>query len=131
MNKLIIIGIAGDDASINATGTGAAVANFSLAVNESFKKKDSDKFETRTNWFRISAWGNKASSIAKNVKKGRLILVEGSVGLDQWTGEDGAEKANLAVRLEKIRYLSKGEGQEAAPDLMGSNSEDDGEEMNF
>ena len=90
-----------------------------------------NKFETRTNWFRISAWGNKASSIAKNVKKGRLILVEGSVGLDQWTGEDGAEKANLAVRLEKIRYLSKGEGQEAAPDLMGSNSEDDGEEMNF
>jgi single-strand DNA-binding protein len=40
VNKVILIGRTGADAELRYTGNGKAVANFSLAINESFKTGD-------------------------------------------------------------------------------------------
>lgn len=58
MQNFIGIGNVGkDDATLGSTGGGSAVANFSFAVNESYKDKKTNETKTDTVWFKVSAWG--------------------------------------------------------------------------
>jgi single-strand DNA-binding protein len=50
VNKVILIGRSGGDASLKFTQAGKPVANFSLAVNESFKSRDGEK-KDHVEWF--------------------------------------------------------------------------------
>lgn len=51
MNKVILIGRSGGSAELRFTAGGKPVANFSLAVNESFKSRNGERAD-RVEWFR-------------------------------------------------------------------------------
>jgi len=59
VNKVILIGRTGADTDVKYTAGGKAVANFSLAINESFKKGDGEQRD-RVQWVRCVAWGKLA-----------------------------------------------------------------------
>ena len=58
-NKVILVGRACADTDVKSTAGGKAVANFSLAINESFKKGDGEQRD-RVQWVRCVAWGKLA-----------------------------------------------------------------------
>ena len=45
INKVIVLGNAGSDAELKFTAGGKPVANFSVAVNESFKNSNGDNVD--------------------------------------------------------------------------------------
>ena len=55
VNKVILIGRTGADTELKYTSSGKAVANFSLAINDSFKNRDGEQTE-RVEWVRCVAW---------------------------------------------------------------------------
>ncbi len=79
VNKVIVLGRLGKDVEVRNLENGATVANFTVAVSESYKDKTTgDKKET-TEWFNIVLWRGLAEIAAKYLHKGDQVYIEGKL----------------------------------------------------
>src|SRR5260370_38720726 len=76
VNKVILVGRLGRDPETRYTGGGQAVANFSMATDESYKDKNGER-QKRTEWHKIVAWSKLAEIAQQDLKKGSLLYLEG------------------------------------------------------
>ncbi len=107
VNKVILIGNAGQDAEMKSTSTGKSVANFSLAVNEGFRDK-SGKPVKRVEWVRCVAWSKLAEIAGKYVRKGKQVFVEGRLQTRQYQDSEGTGKTICEVVVTTLRVLGGG-----------------------
>jgi single-strand DNA-binding protein len=97
MNKVILVGRVGKDAELKSTTSGKSVAKFSVATTERFKDSAGEKQE-RTEWHNVVVWGKLAEIAGQYVKKGRELLVEGSIRTESWDDkETGAKKYRTEI----------------------------------
>jgi single-strand DNA-binding protein len=110
-NKVILAGNLTRDPELRYTPKGTAVAGFGLAVNRNWTSESGEKKEEVT-FVDISAFGRQAEVIAQFLKKGKPLLVEGRLKLDQWEDKTThAKQSKLKVILEGFSFLdSRGEG---------------------
>jgi len=73
VNKVILVGRTGADTEVKHTAGGKAVANFSLAINESFRNGDGEQ-KDRVQWVRCVAWGKLAEVCGQYLTEGRRAL---------------------------------------------------------
>lgn len=112
VNKAILVGNLGRDAELRYTGSGRAVASFSLATTETWTK-DGEKKE-KTEWHRIVVWGNTAVSLEPYLKKGKQVYVEGRLTTNQWE-KDGQKHYTTEINADRIVLLgSKGRGGDSS-----------------
>lgn len=104
VNKIILIGRLGRDPELRYTSSGTPVCDFSVAVNRRRGSRDSQQQE-ETDWFRITAWERLAETCANYLTKGQQVYIEGRIQLDEWTGQDGQQRANLAVTAYQMQML--------------------------
>jgi len=114
VNKVILIGNAGQDAELKSTSSGKKVANFSLAINEGFRDK-AGKSGQRVEWVRCVAWNKLAEIARKFISKGGLVFVEGRLQTRQFENREGAEKTVSEVVVTTLRVLSGGKNSGSAP----------------
>lgn len=103
--QTIIVGNLGKDPRFN-TVNGTDVANFPVAVNESWKDRDSGEKRERTVWFEVEAWGPQAGPCRDYLSKGRQVMVIGTVRADHWTDNDGNIRDTLRLRAQSVQFLS-------------------------
>jgi single-strand DNA-binding protein len=114
-----IVGRVGRDAEMRYTPTGQAVCSFSVAVSEEYTK-DGQKIK-KTKWIRVTSWGKQAEVHNQYVKKGMLVLVAGKLNGDEngnpkiFKKQDGSASASFEMTANTVQFLSRVEGQEAAP----------------
>jgi len=99
VNKFIGLGFCGKEPEIKETQDGKTVANFSLAMSESWKGKDGSKQE-KTEWIKIVAFGNLANIVKNYVKKGSKVYVEGSIQTRKWVNKEGVDQYTTEVILQ-------------------------------
>ncbi len=122
VNKVILIGRLGQNPEVRYTPSGAAVANFSIATNESWSDKNGQKQE-RTEWHRVVVWGKLAELCAQYLAKGRQAYIEGRLQTRQWQDKDGQTKYTTEVQAQTVQFLGVGAeggrrdqvGQDMAP----------------
>lgn len=111
-NKVILAGNLTRDPELRYTPTGTAIAKFGLAVNRSWKDEAGNLKEEVT-FVDIDAFGKQAETIGQYLKRGRPILVEGRLKLDQWEDKQTNQKrSRLGVVLESFTFLGEGQGRE-------------------
>lgn len=103
MNRCEIIGYIGQDAKVNDLG-GNQVINFSVAVSESYIKKDTGEKITNTTWYECDRWSNN-TQIAQYLKKGQQVYVSGTPTARAWQTENGELKAVLGINVNQIKLL--------------------------
>ncbi|OJJ21795.1 hypothetical protein BKI52_14945 [marine bacterium AO1-C] len=103
-NKIILIGHLGDDPAVRDY-EGRKVANFSLAVNAYTRPGE----EPKTDWFRISFWGNNAEVVEKYLKKGKQVYVEGRLSTRTYTDNTGQTRFSLDVQGQNMTMLGSRE----------------------
>jgi single-strand DNA-binding protein len=91
VNKVIVVGNLGKDPETRYTPGGQAVANFTVATNESFTDKGGQKQE-RTEWHRIVCFGKLAELCKEYLSKGRQVYLEGRLQTRQWDDKDGNKR---------------------------------------
>src|SRR5579885_493032 len=116
VNKVILVGRLGQNPEVRYTPSGAAVANFSLATNESWTDKSGQKQE-RTEWHRIVVWGKLAELCNQYLSKGRQAYIEGRLQTREWQDKDGNKKYTTEVQAQTVQFLgganaSAGEGRQ-------------------
>ena len=104
VNKVILVGRLGQNPEIRHTPSGASVANFSLATNETWLDKTGQKQE-KTEWHRIVVWGKLAETCGQYLTKGRQIYVEGRLQTQQWQDKDGQTKYRTDVNAQTVQFL--------------------------
>ncbi len=103
-NKVQLVGFAGQDPTITQLENGKAVAQFSLATNETFKTSKGEK-KTETDWHSIVAWGKIALIIQKYVCKGKEIAVEGKLKQRHYETKDGEKRSYTEVVVNEVLLL--------------------------
>ena len=117
VNKVTIIGNVGSDPEMKYTASGTAVANFSVATNESWTGKDGQKQE-RTEWHRIVAWARLAEICGQYLSKGKPVYIEGSLQTRKWEDKDGNTRYTTEINARDIQFLDSG-GREGGQDGGG------------
>lgn len=107
-NKVILIGNLTRDPELRYTPKGTAVAKIGLAINRVWRDEAGNNKEEVT-FVDVDAWGKQAETISQYLKKGRPILVEGRLKLDQWDDKQTNQKrSRLGVVLEGFQFLDSG-----------------------
>src|SRR5712664_2427519 len=130
VNKVILLGNAGQDAEVRSTPAGKAVANFSLAINQSFRDKKNGNVQ-RVEWVRCVAWGKLSEIAEKFVTRGKQVFVEGRLQTRRFEDREGSPKTVTEVVVASLRVLGgtpnasrNGNGQGvAASDTTNAESE--------
>lgn len=110
VNKVILIGRLGQEVSMKYTPNGNAVASFTLATDESYKK-DGQKVE-QTEWHHIVMYGKSAEIANEYLKKGSQLYVEGRLKTREYTDRENIRRKQTEVVSESFTMLdgkSKGE----------------------
>lgn len=114
-NRVILAGLLTRDPELRYTPNGTAIANLGLAINRSWKDDAGNKKEEVT-FVDITAFGKQAETIGQYFKKGRPILIEGRLKLDQWEDKTTHQKrSKLAVVLESFSFLDYADKTGAPP----------------
>ncbi|MFL5812765.1 MAG: single-stranded DNA-binding protein [Bdellovibrionia bacterium] len=115
VNKVILVGRLGQNPEVRYTPSGAAVANFSVATNESWSDKNGQKQE-RTEWHKVVVWGKLAELCNQFLAKGRQVYLEGRLQTRQWQDKDGQTKYTTEIQAQTIQFLG-GQGAERGPGM--------------
>ena len=110
VNKVILIGNLGADPELKYTPSNRPVCNLSLATNEVFKDKSGARQE-RTEWHRVTVWGEQAEHCSKYLGKGRSVYVEGRLQTRSWDDKEGKKRYSTDVVADRVVFLSDGGGQ--------------------
>jgi single-strand DNA-binding protein len=105
MNCVQLAGRLGQDPELKYTTNGKAVANASLATDESYTDSSGEK-QKRTEWHRLVFWGKTAEIAAKYLKKGFQTAVEGRIQSRQWEDKDGTKRTSFEIVVNRLHFLS-------------------------
>jgi single-strand DNA-binding protein len=104
VNKVILVGRLGRDPETRYTGGGQAVANFSIATDETYKDKNGER-QKRTEWHKIVVWGKQAEIAQQYLKKGSLIFIEGRIQSREWQDKEGQKRTSFEIVASNFRML--------------------------
>lgn len=130
VNKVILVGRLGRDPETRYTGSGQAVANFTMATDESYKDRNGER-QKRTEWHRITAWGKLAEICQQYLKKGTMVYIEGRIQSREWQDKEGQKRTSYDIVANTMKMLSsRGDAAAAAGAAgVGGGASRGGDEM--
>ena len=102
LNHITIMGRLTRDPELRRTGSGTAVANFTLAVDRDFSGKDSG--EKETDFIDCVAWRQTGEFVSKYFTKGRMAVVSGRLQIRSWTDNDGNKRCSAEVVADNVYF---------------------------
>ncbi|RAK61941.1 single-stranded DNA-binding protein [Phenylobacterium kunshanense] len=97
LNKTQLIGRLGADPEVRSLNDGAKVTNLRLATSETWKDRDTGERKERTDWHRVTVWGDGSAKYLSHATKGAMLFVEGRLTTRRWTDADGVERASTEI----------------------------------
>ena len=95
LNHITIMGRLTRDPELRRTGSGIAVASFTVAVDRDFGGRDGG--EKETDFIVCVAWRQTGEFVSKYFTKGRMIVVSGRLQIRSWTDKDGNKRRTAEV----------------------------------
>ena len=114
LNKVMLLGNLGADPELRFTQAGQAVLNLRLATTESYLDKDKVRRD-RTDWHNVVVWGKRGEALAKILKKGSSIFVEGGLRTDTYDDRDGNKRHKTEIHASNIVLAGRVGGDHDAP----------------
>src|SRR5210317_1309004 len=107
VNKAIIVGTLGQDPEVRYTANGSAVANISVATNETWRDKATGEAQERTEWHRIVMFGRLAEIAQQYLKKGSQAYFEGRIKTSKWQDQSGADRYTTEIVANEMQMLDR------------------------
>ncbi len=102
LNHIVIMGRLTRDPELRRTGSGIAVASFSLAVDRDFAPRDGG--ERETDFIDCVAWRQTGEFVSKYFTKGRMAVVSGRLQIRNWTDKDGNKRRTAEVIADNVYF---------------------------
>ncbi len=98
-----ILGNLGRTPETRVTPEGTFIANFSIASNS--VRNTPQGSVKKTDWFRVTALGNQAKTLAKYAKKGNKLLVQGKLTFNPWLDREGTPQVSADLLLQDFQFV--------------------------
>lgn len=105
MLKAAIIGNLGSDPELKYSQGGQAILRCNVASNYHTKGQDGE-WSDKTEWVRVTLFGNRAESLSNLLKKGARVYADGRLEARPWTAQDGTVRAGLEMVAGEIELMS-------------------------
>ena len=102
LNHITIMGRLTRDPELRRTGSGIAVASFTVAVDRDFGKSESG--EKETDFIDCVAWRQTGEFVDKYFTKGRMAVVAGRLQIRSWTDKDGNKRRTAEVVADNVYF---------------------------
>jgi single-strand DNA-binding protein len=109
VNKVILIGNLGADPELKYTPSQRPLCNLRIATTEVFKDKSGQRQE-KTEWHRVTVWGDQAENCNKYLSKGRSVYVEGRLQTRSYD-KDGQKHYATDIVADRVVFLGGGGGE--------------------
>ena len=119
LNHIVIMGRLTRDPELRRTGTGIAVASFSVAVDRDFGGRDGG--ERETDFIDCVAWRQTGEFVSKYFTKGSMIVVSGRLQIRGWTDKDGNKRRTAEVVADNV-YFGESKRSAEGGSAYGGNS---------
>lgn len=118
LNHIVIMGRLTRDPELRRTGSGLAVANFSVAVERDYPNKETG--EKETDFIDCVAWRQTGEFVSKYFSKGSMIAVSGRLQIRSWTDKDGNSRKTAEIIADNVYFgESKRKESESTPNYTG------------
>ena len=120
LNHIVVMGRMVRDPEMRRTGSGIAVANFTVAVDRDFNGQDGQK---ETDFIDCVAWRKSAEFVQKYFTKGKMIAVSGRLQIRGWTDKDGNKRRTAEIQADSC-YFGESKGSDGG--IKGGSGSSDG-----
>ena len=132
-NRVVLVGRLTRDPEVRKIGSGKSVVTLGLAMTEAYRNAAGEKVE-KPCFVDAEVWGDMAEACGTYLKKGRPVLVDGKLQLDEWESKTGERRQKLKVRAQNVQFLGdagqpersmpSGGGRKLAGKSMGTSPRD-------
>lgn len=119
MNLVIIRGNLARDPETRRVNSGnkqTSVVNFTIATSREFTKQNGEQ-DKITTFVQCEAWDSGAEAIGETLKKGDLVMIEGSLRNDSWE-KDGVKHSTMKVRVNNFAKLNRNKPKPAVTEEL-------------
>ncbi|MBQ2927292.1 MAG: single-stranded DNA-binding protein [Oscillospiraceae bacterium] len=120
LNHIVIMGRLTRDPELRRTGSGIAVASFSVAVDRDFGGRDGG--EKETDFIDCVAWRQTGEFVSKYFTKGRMIVVSGRLQIRSWTDKDGNKRRTAEVVADNVYFGDSKRDNDNGGNAYGGNT---------
>ena len=103
LNRVVIVGRLVRDPELRKTASDRSVVAFTVALDN----RTTNNGEKSTSYIPCTAWNSTAESIAKFMKKGSLVGVDGHLNQRSYTANDGRKVSVVEVIADSVQFLEK------------------------
>ena len=102
LNHIVIMGRLTREPELRRTGSGIAVASFTVAVDRDFSGRDGG--EKETDFIDCIAWRQTGEFVSKYFTKGSMIVVSGRLQIRNWNDKDGNKRRSAEVVADNVYF---------------------------
>ena len=113
INSVSIAGRLTRDAELKQAGY-TTICEFSIAVNEKRKNRNTDEWEDVPNYFDVTMFGKYAEAVAPRLLKGVKVFVDGRLHYSSWQAQDGSKRSKVTINADAIETASQSNAQNGA-----------------
>ena len=118
LNHIVIMGRLTRDPELRRTGSGIAVASFTVAVDRDFSGRDGG--EKETDFIDCVAWRQTGEFVSKYFTKGSMVVVSGRLQIRNWNDKDGNKRRTAEVVADNV-YFGESKRSEGGNAYGGNN----------
>ena len=118
INSTVICGRLTKDVDLRYTPSGVAVANFTVAVDNPFKKDDAS-------FINCVAWKATAENLANYMKKGSMVGVDGRLQTRSFDNQEGKKVFVTEVVANNVAFLESKGGNNQQSNRQNSQQRND------
>ncbi|TAL44433.1 MAG: single-stranded DNA-binding protein [Salinibacterium sp.] len=100
INQVTLVGNLGADPEVRSLNDGGKVTNVRVATTETWMK-DGERRE-KTEWHRVTIWGEPSAKYLAYAKKGTKVYVQGKLTTRKWSDQDGVERYSTEIVVNEI-----------------------------
>lgn len=122
INRVVLTGNLTADPELRALPSGTSVCSMRIACNTR-RKDGAGEWVDKPNYFNVTIWGVRGESVARYLKKGRGVAVDGRLEWREWETTDGAKRQNVEVIADSVQFLADGNANSGTPESNGTEPE--------
>jgi single-strand DNA-binding protein len=119
MNRVLLVGNLGADPELRFTQAGQAVLNIRLATTERYMDREKN-WQERTDWHAVVVWGKRAEALAKILRKGGQVAIEGGLRTSSYEDRERTKRYKTEVHASNVVLLGGKRGEDLAGDDYGA-----------
>ena len=101
-NTVEVIGNVTRDPELRFTPSGAAVANFGIAVNRRWMNRKTNEWEEDVSFFDVVCWRELAENVTESIAKGTRVMISGRLDQRSWETQEGDKRSKVEIVADEI-----------------------------